>query len=113
MATTSVNEQAITDLAGVVWRLWRAADEAFVAAGPGGDLDLDFLSLAARSVAADGATLVPDPQLCDVPASAESDPGRLIREAEAVLAARPIEQWPTGTSALVVDVCDLIREHRL
>lgn len=110
--TTAATDSVLEDLAGVVWRLWRAADLAFQAAAPNGDLELDLLSMAARDVAGKGADLMgAHRSLCDVRASAESDPGRLIREAEQVLAARPIEQWPVGISGLVVDVCDLVREH--
>lgn len=109
---TSTTDSVLEDLAGVVWRLWRAADLAFQAAGPDGDLELDLLSMAARDLACRGADLMGVHRaLCDVPVSVEDEPRKLIREAERVLAARPIEQWPLGVSRLVVDVCDLVREH--
>ncbi|GAA8854268.1 hypothetical protein DUHN55_46570 [Helicobacter pylori] len=112
-SATTTTDPAVEDLAGVVWRLWRAADLAFQAAGPEGDLELDLLSMAARNAAWAGADLLADEHrgLCDVPASAERVPAALIREAEQVLAARPVEQWPAGASRLVVEVCDLVREH--
>lgn len=111
-SATTTTDPAVEDLAGVVWRLWRAADLAFQAAGPEGDLELDLLSMAARNAAWAGADLLADEHrgLCDVPASAARVPAALIREAEQVLAARPVEQWPAGASRLVVEVCDLVRE---
>lgn len=36
----------------------------------------------------------------------------LVVEAESVLAKRPIDQWPNGTSHLVLAVCDLIGDMR-
>ncbi|UUZ44289.1 hypothetical protein LP422_17665 [Janibacter limosus] len=36
----------------------------------------------------------------------------LVAEAEQVLAGRPIDQWPRGTSHLIVSVCDLIGNMR-
>lgn len=32
----------------------------------------------------------------------------LVAEAEQVLASRPIDEWPRGTSDLIVSVCDLV-----
>lgn len=112
MAPTTTNDPALEDMAGVVWRLWQAADLAFQAARLDGDLELDLLSIGARDAACVGADMLGDHRgLCDARVSAERDPRKLIREAEQVLAARPIEQWPAGVSGLVVDVCDLVREH--
>ena len=112
-SATTTTDPAIKDLAGVVWRLWQAADLAFRAAAPEGDFELDQLSMAARNLAWVGADLLAEEHrgLCDVPASAERVPAALIREAEQVLAARPVEQWPVGVSRLVVGVCDLVRGH--
>lgn len=39
------------------------------------------------------------------------NPVELIRAAEAFLRRRPIEDFPDGTSHLVVTLCDLIGEH--
>lgn len=114
MASTAITDLVLEDLAGVVWRLWQAADQAFVAAGPGGELELDMLAIAARGAACNGSALLGDHvQLCDRVASTSSQPAQLVREAEQVLASRPIEHWPAGTSSLIVEVCDLIRKHRL
>ncbi|MCW4600232.1 hypothetical protein ON003_00345 [Janibacter hoylei] len=111
MATTTTRDPVLEELAGVVWRLWQAADQALAAIGPDSDFELYLQTMAVRDAACHGADLMGDQRrLCDVPASTELDPRRLIREAEQVLAARPIEQWPVGTSGLVVDVCDLVRE---
>ena len=110
---TAPTDSVLEDLAEVVGRLWQAADLAFDAAGPDGDLELDLLSITARDAAWTGADLMgAHRSLCNtVGVSAASDPLELIRAAEQVLASRPIEQWPPGTSRLVVDVCDLIGEY--
>ena len=114
MASTETTDPVLEDLAGVVWRLWEAADRAFVAAGSHGDLALDMLEAAARGAAFHATAFIGEHlHLCDRPASTSTQPAQLVREAEQVLASRPIEQWPSGTSSLIVEICDLIREHRL
>lgn len=100
------------DLAGVVWRLRRAADEAVLRAD--GDLMLRLLSVEAEYAVQLGIELLGEAApLCAKPASSVQEPARLVHEADQVLASRPIEQWPAGTSELIVAVLDLIREHQL
>lgn len=114
MATTTAADEVLQELAGVIWRLWQAADQAFVAGGPGGDLELDWLAIDARHAACEGAALLGEHRhLCDVEASTARDPAHLVREAEQILAAHSIEHWPAGTSSLIADICDLVREHSL
>ncbi|MDN5715596.1 MAG: hypothetical protein L0G89_00020 [Janibacter sp.] len=108
-------DPAMLELAGVVWRLGTAADYALTEA-MGNDLDPlgALLATGAQLTASQSLQLLGDDvALCNEPASVSTDPVALIREAEQVLAARPIEQWPVGTSGLIREVCDLMREHGL
>lgn len=112
--STSV-DPAIEELAGVVWRLGRAGDLGLDEAMRGAMDPLGaLLATGAQLVASASLQLLGDRvELCNEPASTSSDPATLILEAEQVLASRPIEQWPAGTSGLIRDVYDLIREHGL
>lgn len=114
MSTQTV-DPAVVELAGVVWRLGTAADAALAQAM---DEDLDplgaLLATGAQLTASQSLQLLGEHvELCNEPASVSTDPATLIREADQVLAGRPIEQWPAGTSGLIREVCDLMREHGL
>lgn len=59
---------------------------------------LDQVGASALSTVAGGASV------------GDADPVRLLREAEALTRSVPIDAFPPGTSALVVALCDLLRE---
>lgn len=115
MNTRPTTDPPVVDLAGVIWRLGTAADDALdKAMTTDGDPLGGYLGLGAQLIASQGLALLGEhAYLCNEPASTSSDAATLIREAEQVLASRPIEQWPPGTSGMIVDVCDLMREHCL
>lgn len=114
MSTETV-DPAMVELAGVVWRLGTAADAALAEAMDNGMDPLGaLLATGAQLTASQSLQLLgQDVALCNEPASESTDPATLIREAEQVLAGRPIEQWPAGTSGLIREVCDLMRGHGL
>ncbi|WP_175442354.1 hypothetical protein [Humibacillus sp. DSM 29435] len=47
----------------------------------------------------------------DEPIPLQTDPLQLLRAAEALTRMHPIVAFPTGTSAVIVAICHLIREH--
>lgn len=76
---------------------------------PGTDIDeCDFAVCAALLTSQALRLLPPGVTVDDVPAPAERDPVALLREAERLIRAHPIEDLPPGTAELVSDLCDLI-----
>ncbi|MHA7126265.1 hypothetical protein ACRTEC_07770 [Janibacter indicus] len=110
-----VHRAAQEDLAGVVRLLLEATRVGLRRARMDFDFPLGLLAQDAAntwSLASD--RIGPDPHhICCRPMSPGRDFFSLICEAEQILARRPIEQWPGGTSELVAMVCDLIGASRL
>lgn len=76
---------------------------------PGSDDDqCDFAVCAALLTSQALRLLPPGVSVDDVPPPAERDPVALLRGAEQLIRAHPIEDLPPGTAALVTDLCDLI-----
>ena len=88
---------------------------------PGTDADQCDFALAAALLTSQALRLLPaGVTVDDVPSPAERDPRALLRAAEQLIRAHPIEDLPPGTTQLVADLCDLIgpgramsgRDHR-
>ena len=78
---------------------------------PGTDADeCDFALCAALLTSQALRLLPPGVSVDDVPAPAERDPLALLRAAEQLIRAHPIEDLPRRTTALVADLCDLIAQ---
>lgn len=76
------------------------------------DVSMGALGLGAQLAASQALELLPaDVDVQDL-APGHVSPIDLVRAAEAVTRTIPIDQFPPGTSQLVVAICDLIREHR-
>lgn len=103
------------DLDAVARLLWFAGGLGMAEAAQGEyDVVLDRHALRASLAALEAADLLN----LDVrpswgwPGSNGEDFFALVAEAEQVLAGRPIDQWPRGTSHLIVSVCDLVGDMR-
>lgn len=112
MTTSDLGDDATGALVRVVRLLFRAADQARAEAEAEGlQCQRPLFALGAELAAYEGANLLPDD--VDLEQGGEpigTSPEQLLREAEELLAAVPIEVFPAGTSQLIVSVCDLIRE---
>lgn len=104
-------------LAFVAALLARASDITWIRAQADPDPGLRFRGLAI-DLAADqvlnlllAGTDVNDVAGIPVTDVVGDNPVELIRAAEATLRQRPIEDFPVGTSHLIVSLCDLIAEH--
>ena len=90
--------------------LSRAADRATEVAVVEPERMMSSLALGAQLAATRTLELLPP--LGDLPEVGGDDPVLLLVAAERELRSFPPEQYPPGTSHVVVAVCDLIREHR-
>ena len=98
-------------LAAVVRLLGRASDRARKISSAEPDLLLECLGLGAAIAAGKVYGLLPQGvEIGDLPV-AQSDPFELVRAAESLMRTHPLEQFPPGTAHVVVDICDLVREH--
>ena len=77
------------------------------------DLPMGALGLGAQLAVSQALELLPADVDADVddPVPGQTTPIDLVRAAEAVTRTVPIDQFPPGTSQLIVAICDLIREH--
>ena len=76
---------------------------------PGTDADQCDFAVCAALLTSQALRLLPaGVSVDDVPAPAERDPLALLRSAEQLIRAHPIEDLPPGTTALVTDLRDLI-----
>lgn len=104
----SVSVEAVASLGRATELLWSA-----------GQLGVDYDDLpqlmvqdGIRMLVWQAADLLPDPvQFSDVP-SADASLLVVLERVEAQLRARPIWEYPAGTSRLVVAVCDLVAQAR-
>lgn len=108
---TQRSDNEIEVLAAVARLLGRAADRALEISADEPDLLLECLGLGARITAGRVFGLLPEGvEIDDLPV-AQSDPFELVRAAEALMRTHPLEQFPPGAAHVVVDICDLVREH--
>lgn len=99
-------------LAIVAALLARASDLTWTQAQSNPDPKLRFRGLGLDLAVAQALELLPAgtrPEAVDD--TAEDDPLDLMRSAEDALRQCPIEDFPAGSSQLVVAVCDLLGEH--
>lgn len=79
---------------------------------PGSDADqCDFALCTALLTSQALQLLPPGVTVDDVPAPAVTDPLALLRAAEQLIRAHPIEDLPPGATRLVADLCDLIAQR--
>lgn len=91
--------------------LARASDLTWSQAQSNPDAELRFQGLGLDLTIAQALELLPADANLDVVDPVQTVPLELVRSAEEALRRRPIEDFPAGTSQLIVAVCDLVREH--
>jgi len=102
---------AADSLATVARLLARASDMAWDQACTNPDPALRFLGLGLDLATSQALELLPGGRDVDALVPVETDPLRLLRAAEELTRLHPIEDFPPGTSQLVVAICDLLNEH--
>jgi len=111
MSTDETTGQDAADtLAAVVRLLSRAADMAWDRAARRAPL-MTGLGLGAQLAASHALALLPQDAPVDDPVPVETDPVQLLRAAEQLTRVHPVEQFPPGTSQVIVAIIDLLREH--
>lgn len=98
-------------LSAVAGLLARASDTAWDRAMSDPDPGLRFLGVGLDLAASQALELLPAGHDVDDPATVETDPLQLLRAAEELTRAHPIEEFAPGTSQLIVAICDLLNEH--
>ena len=88
--------------------LWAAAEHADQPTTFADDLEQVLLQGAVRGLVWQAMVLLPEGLPLVGASPANSDCLGVIEEAEQELRARPIGEYPVGTSALIVAVCDTI-----
>ncbi len=111
MAKQSTECEATEVLAAVVRVLQHACAQAWAradAAGPRSHLHL--FALGVHSAVAEAMALLPPGADIAGPAPLETDPVQLLRAAEGLTRTVEIHHMPAGFSALIITLCDLVRE---
>lgn len=112
-----MNSSTITELSSrralerVVQLLSCASTRAHALSSARHDLPMGALGLGAQLAVSQALSLLPPGADVDDPVPGHATPIDLVRAAEAVTRTVPIDQFPPGTSQLIVAICDLIREH--
>lgn len=114
-----MNSSTITELSSrsaleeVVQLLSCASTRALALSSARHDLAMGALGLGAQLAVSQALELLPADVDVDVDelVPGHATPIELVRSAEAVTRTAPIDQFPPGTSQLIVAICDLIREH--
>ncbi|WP_404380411.1 hypothetical protein LL946_10545 [Knoellia locipacati] len=112
-----MNSSTITELSSrsaleeVVQLLSCASARALALSSARHDLAMGALGLGAQLAVSQALGLLPADVDVDESVPGHATPIDLVRSAEAVTRTVPIEQFPPGTSQLIVAICDLIREH--
>lgn len=112
-----MNSSTITELSSrraleeVVQLLSCASTRAHALSSARHDLHMGALGLGAQLAVSQALELLPADADVDKPVPGHATPIDLVRSAEAVTRTVPIDQFPPGTSQLIVAICDLIREH--
>lgn len=102
---------AADSLGAVARLLARASDTTWGQAATNPDPALRFLGLGLDLATSQALELLPAGAGADEPAPAETDPLELLRAAEELTRLYPIEDFPPGTSRLIVAICDMLTEH--
>ena len=110
MTTTQTEDETRDTLEVVVQLLHRAADQVWAAAGTDARSPLHSLGLGVFLAAAQAAELLPDGFEITGPGPLEDNPLTLLREAEQLTRLLPLTSTQAGLSAVVVAICDLVRE---
>jgi hypothetical protein len=92
--------------------LWAAAEQADQPTASTGDLERVLLQGAVRGLVWQAMVLLPEGLPLFGATPARSGCLGILEEAEQELRARPIGEYPVGTSALVIAVCDTIATTR-
>lgn len=112
-----MNSSTITELSSrraleeVVQLLSCASTRAHALSSARHDLPMGALGLGAQLAVSQALELLPPGADVDERVPGHATPIDLVRAAEAVTRTVPIDQFPPGTSQLIVAICDLIREH--
>ena len=110
MTTTLTEDETWGTLGVVVQLLHRAADQVWAAAGTDARSPLHSLGLGVFLVAAQVAELLPNGVEITGPDPLEDNPLTLLREAEQLTRLLTSTSTPAGLSAVVLAICDLVRE---
>ncbi len=102
---------AADSLIAIAHLLARASDMAWDQASTHPNPALRFLGLGLDLATSQALELFPEGHDVDDPAPVETDPLKLLRAAEELTRLHPIEDFPPGTSQLIVVICDLLNEH--
>lgn len=112
-----MNSSTITELSSrralerVVQLLSCASMRAHALSSTQHDVSMGALGLGAQLAVSQALELLPADADVDESVHGHATPIDLVRAAEAVTRTVPIDQFPPGTSQLIVAICDLIREH--
>ena len=112
-----MNSSTITEPSGrraleeVVRLLSCASTRAHALSSSQHDLPMGALGLGAQLAVSQALELLPARRRRRRVGPGHATPIDLVRSAEAVTRTVPIDQFPPGTSQLIVAICDLIREH--
>ena len=106
-----IDLNAADSLSAVVRLLARASDMAWDQASTNPDPALRFLGLGLDLATSRALELLPARHDIDKSAPVETDPLKLLRAAGELTRLHPIEDFPQGTSQLIVAICDLLNEH--
>ncbi len=107
----SADLDAADSLSAVARLLARASDMAWDQATTHPNPALRFLGLGLDLATSQVLELLPAGYDVDEPAPVEIDPLKLLRAAEELTRLHPIEDFPPGTSQLIVAICDLVSEQ--
>lgn len=116
MITNGQGDAGTSILTAVVLLLEDAAAAAWTEADTDDPSHAHVLGLGVHVVACQGLNLLNSTGVAAPtpagpgPPGGDTDPVGLLRQAEALTRSLPIEGFPPGTSALVVAVCDLLRD---
>ncbi len=102
---------AVHTLGTVALLLARASDMAWDHTRTNPNPALRFLGLGLDLATSQALELLPAGHDVDDPLRVETDPLQLLRAAEELTRLHPIEDFPPGTSQLIVAICDLLNEH--
>ncbi|MFZ1287910.1 MAG: hypothetical protein WAR57_12830 [Candidatus Phosphoribacter sp.] len=107
---THRTDSPIDTLAAVVRLLSHAGDLAWRQAIDAPSTTLMAFSCAAQHTASLALQLLPADASVDTPLPADADPIALLHNAAELIAARPLEDYPTGTHAVIAGIGDLMNQ---
>jgi len=104
---------AADSLSTIARLLARSSDMAWDQASTNPNPALRFLGLGLDVATSQALELLPAGHDVDAIVPVETDPLKLLRAAEELTRLHPIEDFPPGTSQLIVTICDLLNGHAL